>query len=310
MKILVIGSLNMDLVISSERMPKLGETLQGNGFSVIPGGKGANQAIAAARLLCDVSFCGAVGDDLYGETLRSNLARNGVSPVGLETVEGSSGVAMITVVGGDNFIILEKGANGKVDAAMVERHRALIEESDILVLQFEIPMEAVLVAAKIAHEAGKTVLVNPAPVTEVPGELYSYTDIFIPNHHEAGILLGRTITDIRGGMEALDEFRVRGVKNPIITMGKDGAVFFDGNENRHMPAYHVKAVDSTGAGDSFIGGLCAAFSNGKSLTDAVAYATAVSAVTVMSFGASPSFPTPGAIRERLGVFSELPGIES
>lgn len=304
MKILVAGSLNMDLVISAERMPKLGETLHGDGFSVIPGGKGANQAIAAARLLCDVSFCGAVGDDRYGGQLRDNLKKNGVLPVGLETVAGNSGVAMITVVGGDNFIVLEKGANGKVDAAMIERHRALIEESDILVLQFEIPMDAVLAAAEIAHGAGKTVIVNPAPVAEISREMYACTDILVPNHHEAGILLGRTLKSVEDGMVALDEFRARGVKYPIITMGKDGSVFFDGAVNRHMPAYRVKAVDSTGAGDSFIGGLCAAFSDGKSFTDAVAYATAVSAVTVMSFGATPSFPTREALRERLGLVDE------
>ena len=297
-KILVVGSVNMDLVINCPRMPLLGETLHGRDFSVVEGGKGANQAVSAARLGCDVSMLGAVGRDMYGDRLLANLEENGVSTEGISRTEGSSGVAMITVVNGDNFIILEKGANGKVDEAMVRGNRALIEACDIMVLQFEITMEAVLAAAKMAHEAGKTVIVNPAPVTEFPKELYGYTDIFIPNQHEAGLLLNREIRTVEDGKQALMAFVKLGVKNPLITMGEQGSVFFDGQKACHLPAYKVKAVDSTGAGDSYIGGLCAAFSDGKPLSEAVKFATAVSAVTVMSYGASPSFPT----RERVSDF--------
>ena len=190
-----------------------------------------------------------------------------------------------------NVLLLEKGANGKIDQEMILKSRALIEACDIVVLQFEIPMEAVMLTARLAHEMGKTVIVNPAPVTGFPSELYGYTDIFIPNHHEAGLLLGREIHTVEDGERALLEFVALGVKNPLITMGEFGCVFYDGQKACYVPAYKVKAVDSTGAGDSFIGGLCAAFSEGKSLSEAVSFATAVSAVTVMTLGASPSFPT-------------------
>jgi ribokinase len=297
-KILVVGSINMDLVMNSPRMPRLGETLHGEGFSVVEGGKGANQAVSAARLGCDVCMLGAVGADMYGDRLLENLSENRVLTEGVSRVDGSSGVAVIAVVEGDNFIILEKGANGKVDEDMILQKRALIESCDIVVMQFEIPMEAVMLTARLAHEAGKTVIVNPAPVTEFPHELYGYTDIFIPNHHEAGLLLGRQIETVLDGERALLEFVALGVKNPLITMGELGCVFYDGQKVCYVPAYKVKAVDSTGAGDSFIGGLCAAFSDGKTLTEAVKFATAVSAVTVMTLGASPSFPT----RERVSEF--------
>ena len=297
-KILVVGSINMDLVMGSPRMPKLGETLHGEGFSIVEGGKGANQAVSAARLGCDVCMLGAVGRDMYGDRLLANLEENGVSTEGVSRVDGSSGVAMITVVSGDNFILLEKGANGKVDGELILQKRALIEACDVVVLQFEIPMEAVLATARLAHDMGKTVIVNPAPVTEFPRELYGYTDIFIPNQHEAGLLLNCQIETVEDGMRALEEFVALGVKNPLITMGEQGSVFFDGEKACHASAYKVKAVDSTGAGDSYIGGLCAAFSDGKSLPEAVKFATAVSAVTVMTYGASPSFPT----REKVDAF--------
>ena len=155
-----------------------------------------------------------------------------------------------------------------------------------------------MLTARLAHEMGKTVIVNPAPVTEFPSELYGYTDIFIPNQHEAGLLLNRRIETVEDGRGALLEFVSLGVKNPLVTMGELGCVFYDGQKACYVPAYKVKAVDSTGAGDSFIGGLCAAFSEGKSLSEAVSFATAVSAVTVMTLGASPSFPT----KERVEAF--------
>lgn len=299
-KILVIGSINMDLVIRTDKLPAMGETLNGKGFSTVPGGKGANQAVAAARLGCDVSMIGAVGDDIYGKQLLENLKANNIKTDGIAVCNTNSGIAVITVYQGDNAIILDHGANFCVDPAMIDKNKHLIEEADVVVMQFEIPMETVLYAAKLAKSIGKFVIINPAPYTEIPDELYLYSDIFIPNQHEAQQLLGIDVPDLDATKNALKMLKEKGISYPIITLGKDGSACLTENGIKVTPPYKVKAVDSTGAGDSFIGGLCKGLSDGLKLLDCIKYATKVSAITVTGFGATNSFPTAKKVEELYG----------
>lgn len=289
-KILVIGSVNMDLVIRTERLPQKGETIRGNGFSTIPGGKGANQAIAAARLGCQVDMIAAVGNDIYGRQLLENLQKNHVGTNGVSMVDTNSGIAVITVCDGDNSIILDKGANGTVSFEMIESSRRLLEESDIVVMQFEIPLDTVVRTARLAREMGKFVILNPAPAVDFPPELYACADIMIPNETEAEQILGMKLEDMEDAKAAVLRLHQLGVKHPVITLGVQGCVYVEDGIARHLPACVVKAVDSTGAGDSFIGGICKGFSDGKTLTESLIYARAVSAITVGRFGATPAFP--------------------
>lgn len=289
-RVLVIGSINMDLVIKTHRLPKMGETVYGNNFAVIYGGKGANQAIAAARLGCEVDMIGAVGNDEYGRMLIENLKNNNVGTDGVKIVDTNSGIAVITVYNGDNSIILDKGANAFVDIKMIDDNKELIEKSDIIVMQFEIPIEAVVYAAKLAKSLGKKVIVNPAPAAEIPEELYSCADIFIPNQYEAENILKTEIKSVGEGMKAVAKLKEKNIPNPIITMGSKGCVFIDKNDIGLKKAYKVNAADSTGAGDSFIGGICKGLSKGMPIEKCIEYATCVSAITVSRFGASASFP--------------------
>lgn len=290
--ILVIGSINMDLVIGTPRMPKLGETLHGSGFATHAGGKGANQAVAAARLGCNVAMLGAVGSDAYGEILKNHLQANGVDTAGVAVKDTNSGIAVITVCGGDNCIILEQGANFRVDEALITEHKDLISWADIVVLQFEIPMNTVVFAAKMAKEMGKTVIVNPAPWQKLPPELFSYTDILIPNQHEAAGILDTEVENPRQAEAALYKLKELGVKTPVITLGETGvAALNERGEFLFLPAQKAVAVDTTGAGDSFIGGLCRALAEDTSLEEGLKLGTAVAAITVTRNGASEAFPT-------------------
>lgn len=289
-KVVVVGSVNMDLVIKTDRIPQLGETIVGRDFSTIPGGKGANQATAAARTGCTVEMIGAVGNDIYGKQLLETMKNNNIGTDGVRVVDVSSGIAVITVYEGNNFIITDTGANGKVTYDWIEENRAIIESADIIVFQFEIPMETIVKTAKLAHELGKFVIINPAPAAEFPKELCAYADIMIPNETEAELILGVKLNTIEDAKAAIMKMYDLGVKHPIITLGVQGCVYGEDGVAKHMPAFVVKAVDSTGAGDSFIGGICRGLSEGKTLTESLAYARAVSALSVSRFGATASFP--------------------
>lgn len=287
-KVCVIGSINMDMVIETDYPPVMGETVHGRGFDTIPGGKGENQAIAAAKLGCDVSFIGGVGEDSFGRDLKENMMQYGIDVSGVE-MSGTSGIAMIVVSGGDNTIILEGGANSKVDAALIDRHINLIEESDIVIFQLEIPSETVLYAMKKAKELGKSVLLNPAPMSGFDMEMLKYTDIFIPNQHEAGAILGMSIDDVESGKIACKKLMDFGIGQVIVTLGSNGSVYNSGDEIKHQNAFKVEAVDSTAAGDSFIASFCAEMDD-KGIERAVEYASAVSAIVVGRKGASVSIP--------------------
>jgi ribokinase len=290
--IVIVGSLNMDLVMRTPRVPESGETLEGHGFSTVPGGKGANQAVACARLGGRVALVGKVGADAFGRTLCDGLIRDGVhvSHVAAHP-EAGTGVAVILVEdSGQNRILLAAGANGTLDVADIEGARALIENAAMLILQLEVPMAAVERAVEIAHSAGVPVLLNPAPARQLPEGLLSRVSILVPNETEASLLSGMTVSDSASAQEAASRFLAQGVGSVLVTLGAQGVVVVDGAGGRHMPAQAVKAVDTTAAGDTFIGGLAVALAEGKSIDAAVALGQRASALCVTRPGAQPSIP--------------------
>ena len=286
--ILVAGSVNMDLVIKTPRLPKLGETIEGSDFETVPGGKGVNQAVAVAKLGGNVKIIGMRGSDVFGNVSENNLINCGVGTEGLNNCDASTGIAVITVCGGDNFIILDKGANKYLNEEIIEKNRHLFEWADILVMQLEIPMKTVVYAAKIAHENNCSVLLNPAPAQRLPAELYKYTDIIVLNEHEASQI--SEISDINDYEKCIDILTERGIPQVIVTLGEKGSVFNFNGKKAKVPAFKVNAVDTTAAGDSFIGGLAVGLCEGKNIFECVEYATAVSAITVSRYGASVSIP--------------------
>lgn len=288
--ILVIGSANIDLTIQTDRMPKLGETVTGHGFSMNSGGKGANQAVAAAKLGGDVKFLGVIGNDTYGEKLLADLRKSGAFFEGITADGVPTGTACITVVNGDNFIVLNPGANDLLTPEIIEEKAELIRKSDYVIMQLEIPVDSVLRAAVIAKDAGTSVVLNPAPVKELPDEIYRLIDIMIPNEYEAMLLTGISTDNEQGCRAAVEDLRKKGVKTVIITLGDRGCVYNDGDRIIFHPAGKADVVDTTSAGDSFIGALCCKLSSGNSLPESIDYATKVAAVTVSRRGASESIP--------------------
>ncbi|TQS22497.1 ribokinase [Microbispora sp. KK1-11] len=278
----VFGSANMDLVAYVAQAPKPGETITGREFRTIPGGKGANQAIAAARAGAEVAFLGAVGDDAFGPVLRAALAEAGVEVAGLRVVPGASGVAHIVVQdGGDNSIIVVPGANGAVTGP-AGRDAEIIGRSDALLLQLELPMDAVVAAA---HVPGAEVILTPAPAVPLPAELLEAVDLIVPNEHEAAALTGRD--DPRDALEALLDL----VPEVVVTLGARGALYGsrDGTRLREA-AVPVRAVDTTAAGDTFAGALAVARTEGADPARALRFASAAAALSVQREGASTSMP--------------------
>ena len=291
--ILIIGSLNMDFVIHSDTMPKLGETLAGYGFASAAGGKGANQAAAAAKLGANVKMLGAVGDDDNGRALLSTLSGLNTDCSSVIVCSESTGVAVITLVGGDNFIIIHHGANFSLSPDILSRdeNRQLFRWADIVVMQLEIPMDTVREAAALAKANGAMVVLNPAPMdAALDSDILQNVDLLIPNEHEAALLLGYELAgedlEERSAKEIYSRFGCR----VIITLGSQGSLYYDGKEVFRQRAFPVKAVDTTAAGDSFIGGLCTAIAEGASVTQAMGFASAVSACAVSKPGAIPSLP--------------------
>src|SRR5512143_1240731 len=296
-EIVVVGSLNADLVVRSARFPKPGETIQGEDLATIPGGKGANQAVAAARLGAAVAMVGCVGADAFGSMLIENLKRNHVDTRGVQR-DGSAatGTAIILVdANGENTIILSPGANGKIKTSDVEGEA--LAGAKLLLLQFEIPMETVLHAARLAKQKKLTVIVNPAPARDIPDELLKHADYILPNETELARLTGKD-TNEKASLEAAAGALVkRGVPNVIVTLGARGALIATRRGRTYMPSFKVKPVDTTGAGDAFIGGLAFALVNRKSLKDAVQYACACGALATTKFGAQPSLPTADEVKK-------------
>ncbi|MEV0753592.1 ribokinase [Streptosporangium sp. NPDC050280] len=282
----VFGSANMDLVAYVDVAPALGETVTGRAFRTVPGGKGANQAVAAARAGAGVAFLGAVGDDAFGTEMRRTLTEAGVDATHLRTVPGPSGIAQIVVDGdGGNSIIVVPGANGTVTAPSAAEIE-VISCSDMVLLQLELPIEAVTAAARAARAAGTTVVLTPAPVQPLPAELLEAVDILVANEHEAS-----AITGLADHERALEKLR-GSVGWVIITLGARGVLTASGDGPVvRVEAPTVAVVDTTAAGDTFVGALAAARVERQPVERAVRFATAAAGLSVQRAGASTSMPT-------------------
>ncbi|GAA6623562.1 ribokinase [Scytonema sp. NUACC26] len=293
MSIIVLGSINIDLVATVPRLPVAGETLLGQDFFKVPGGKGANQAVALARLGIPTHMIGRVGGDSFAEELVSSLQESRVKTENIfvdETV--SSGVALIAVdLKGENQIIVTPGANGQVNEEDIKRLSHVLPEATTLLLQFEIPIPTVVLAAQAAQAAGVTVILDPAPANkEMPKELYPLVDIITPNEVEAEQLVGFPVDGEDSAREAATVLRQWGVKNAIVKLGAKGVVCATAEETFFVPAFPVRTVDTTAAGDAFNGGLAAALHEGLSLHQAVVWGAAAGAITATKLGAQASLP--------------------
>jgi ribokinase len=289
-KILVIGSANVDMLITAPKMPEIGETIIGSGFTVNAGGKGFNQAVALSKLGGNVTFLGAVGNDENSKILAAAAKEYNVNYDVIKAENSPTGVAVVTVVNSDNFIVLDPGANGALSPALIDEKEELLSRADIVVLQLEIPVETVLHVCKKAKKYGSYVVLNPAPYTELPAEIFSLIDLIIPNEHEAEGLCGFPVDNDQSCIKAIESIKDKGIKNVIITLGKKGCVYNDGDRIVFRQAEKSNAVDTTSAGDTFIGGFCVKMAENKSFHDAVEFATKAASITVSRKGAAKSIP--------------------
>jgi ribokinase len=293
-KITVIGSINMDLVTKTSKIPKVGETVLGHSFHTIPGGKGANQAVAAARLGGDVTMIGAVGNDSFGGTLVDHLTNQGINTKSIMKVKDTStGIATIILSEGDNSIIVVPGANNHVTPEVIEKHEDAIENSNILLLQLEIPLESVVRAVELAKKHGVLTILNPAPIQKLPKELLEMVDFVTPNEHEQALLF----STIDGTEQELEKV----MEKCIVTKGSKGVMIYKNGEEIEIPSIKVEAVDTTGAGDSFNGALATALCEGLKIEEACRFANVVGAISVTKLGAQTGMPTKKEVEEFLQV---------
>lgn len=291
-RIVVCGSINMDLVVQSPRLPRPGETVLARSIAEVSGGKGANQAVGVARLGAAVSMIGAVGTDGFAERLLDNLTRDQVDVTHVRRVAGPSGVAIVAVEdSGENSILVIPGANGLVDSTCLTQAEQLIGGCDVLVAQLEVPINTVCQLLELAKRHDKPLVLNPAPAPAAfPTELYD-VDILCPNQGEAESILGRRLPTVAAAREAVGEILARGPRAVVITLGADGAVFGDRQEQGWIPAKKVTAVDTTAAGDAFVAALAVCWGQGKPLREAVEFAGAAGACSATVAGAQPSLPS-------------------
>ena len=316
-RIVVVGSLNADLTIYCERLPLPGETVHGNGFAVNPGGKSANQAVAASRLGGNVSLVGAVGEDPNGSMLLSSAAGSGVDVGHVRTSPEPTGVAVIAVdAGGENNIIISAGANGTLSPADVAAASDVLEEAAVVCLCLEVGMETVLAAARAGHDAGATVLLNLSPYGEVPEELTANTDVLLVNAHEAALFLGDTAAvpapdapaaewDNAAWDRARTRFAERGIRQVLVTLGSQGSAVLDslapeGARVTRIEPTTVTAVDTTGAGDAFTGAVAVRLAAGDALAGAAAFASAAAALATTRKGTQAAYPAAADVARLLG----------
>jgi ribokinase len=292
-QVVVFGSLNMDLVARVPRMPEAGETLTGHGFLANPGGKGANQAVACARQGARVRMVGRLGDDGFAAELRAALAAQEVDAAGVLTTPGQgTGVAMIMVDDrAQNCIAVIPGANACVAAGDAESLRPRLRDAAMLLLQLEVPMASVVRAAAVAREAGCSVLLNPAPAQALPSELWPLLDLLVVNETEARMLAGLASVTRDNAGEAAALLRRRGPRDVLVTLGEHGVAWASADGTQHFDALRVRAVDTTAAGDTFIGALAALLVEGRSMPEAVRHAIRAAAICVTRPGAQASMPT-------------------
>lgn len=282
-KVVIVGSINVDMVFTSDIRPKAGETVLGNAFSIIPGGKGANQAVAAAKLGAKTYMIGCVGNDSNGEFSLRNLQNMNVNTEGVKIIDDiPTGVANIVVADNDNSIIVISGANFEVNKEIIENNKSLILSADIVLLQLEIPMNIVEYIIEICSKHNVKVLLNPAPAAKLSNTVIENATYITPNEHELKIIFNNNNTD-----EILKSYP----NKLIVTLGSKGVKYFDGNEIKQIPSNKVDVVDTTGAGDTFCGGLAAALVRGDNLEDAIIFANKAASFTVTKLGAQSGMPT-------------------
>jgi ribokinase len=303
-QIVVVGSINMDLMLRCTRLPQPGETVLGTDFRTEPGGKGANQAVAATRLGAQVALVGCVGDDDFGARAIAGLRAEGVGLTHLSVIEGcATGVAMVQVDDhGQNSIVLGAGANHSLTSAHLDSAARLIADAGLLICQLETPLPAVQRAVEIAHNAGVPVLLNPAPAQPLPASMLRRIDLLVPNESEAAALSGIPARGQAGAAEAAAALVRAGCGAVLVTLGPEGLVLLDGQGCHHHPAHTVRAIDTTGAGDTFIGALAAARMEGQDLRSAIDFAQRAAAFSVQRRGAQASMPTRSDLRASLDAF--------
>lgn len=291
-KIVVVGSSNTDLVIKTERIPEPGETVLGGRFMMAPGGKGANQAVAAQRLGADVTFVACVGDDLFGKDAVEGYRKEGMNISHVSVKEGvPSGVASIFVdAAAENVIVVAPGANSELGREEIDAAETEISQADFVLMQLETPMETVEYAAAKAYAAGTKTVLNPAPAAKLSDSLLEKLWLITPNRTEAQLLTGLPVTNEAEAGAAAEALAAKGVKNVVITLGSKGAYILSEGFRGTVPANPVKAVDTTAAGDTFNGALCVALSEGRTLEQACSFAAKASAIAVTRMGAQPSIP--------------------
>ena len=292
-KILVVGSINMDLVVNTDEIPKVGETIIGNDLLQIPGGKGANQAVSIAKLGNQVIFLGKVGNDIYGESLLTSMKKAGVNIDFIEKTKGASGIAVINVdKNGNNNIVVIPGANNEVDIQYIDKHYSAFEAAEIVVFQLEIPIGTVKEGLRISKILGKTTILNPAPAMDLDDEIIRNIDILIPNEHELQRISKVKIIDQESLLIASKVLINKGIKKIIVTLGSKGVLYMDSNKYEYFKAYKVNVVDTTAAGDSFIGGFISSYLiNSDNIENAIQQGQTVAALTIQKIGAQCSLPT-------------------
>ena len=288
-KIVVIGSINMDLVLPCARLPKPGETLAAGELQTLPGGKGANQAVAAARLGASVSMVGRVGDDAFGRIMTASLSHDGVDTRYVRTTKSvATGTASIFLQkGGENSILISAGANGRVTPADVRAAKRVIAEADVVLLQLELPMETVVAAVELCRKLKVKTILDPAPAAKLPKSLYG-VDVLTPNESEAAILLGGASPS---PAVASAKLRRRGAGQVVLKLGPRGSVHDDGTETTFAGGFKITPVDTTAAGDAFTAAMAVAMAEGKPWPETLRFANATGALACTKLGAQPSLPT-------------------
>ncbi len=291
-KITVIGSSNTDMVIKTHTLPLPGQTVLGGSFFMNAGGKGANQAVAAARLNGNVTFIAKVGNDVFGKNATESFEKENINTKYVFTDDANaSGVALITVdANGENCIAVASGANATVSIADINKAKAAIEEADVILVQLEIPLPTVEYVVTLAAQYNKTIILNPAPAAALSDNAYTKLSFFTPNEIEAQLLSGIAVLDASSAKEAAHYFINKGVKNVIITMGKEGVFWCDKNKCKIVPSPLVNAMDTTAAGDVFNGALAVALAEGKEIKEAITFANYSAALSVTKLGAQASAP--------------------